>query len=229
MSMLDHPDIRENLAELFSYYYDEVHYISDIAATESQGIRPAGLENELYACMHHIARGLAVCDSPEDAMKEINKGKSSHLKRLHFDAFKIAINSFLTEYGNLISSIRFIVLEDSFKGIDPDGTKKAVAISDLAAEIKRTYLVARKQESSGEHDAAKESFGKALTDCYDLREKILELTQNNLYQIALSVESQKERNRKREKRHALYCQILIAVLTAVLTAMAMALATSYAH
>lgn len=229
--LLAEPKIQDKLANLLSYYYDEVHYISDIAASECQGIRPSGLENEVYACLHHIARGLAIQER-DQAMEEIGKGCCTHLKRLHLDAYKIAINAFLTEYSELVGTIRFFVLEDTFKKVDQNGTMKAVAISDTAAEIKKMYLDAKRCESAGDFKQALNLFNDALTSCYDLRAKIRELTSNNLYSIALAYtekqrqekiqEKEKERQerlqeKKKDRRWDVFKIILTAIITLILS------------
>ena len=214
--LLTEPQIQEELAALFAYYYDEVHVISDVAASECQGIRPKGLENEVYACLHHIARGLALMDC-HHALEEISKGKKSHLKRLHLDAYKIAINSFLKEYDELVSSLRFFVLEDTFKRIDPNGSEKALAISDKAGFIKQNYLEARKLESAGKHEEAADLFLEALTACYDLRQMIHELTQGNLYQIAVSYVEKLKRDKKIQARLSLISQFVTPVIVAIVT------------
>jgi len=214
--LLAEPQIQEELAALFAYYYDEVHVISDIAASERQGIRPRGLENEVYACLHHVARGLATMET-EQAAEEIQKGRSTHLKRLHLDAYKIAINSFLTEYADFVSSLRFFVLEDAFKKIDPAGSMKAIAISDLAGKIKKNYLEARKLESAGMHPEAADLFLEVLTDCYDLRQKIHELTQGNLYQIAVSWMEKLKRDEKHKELRSYFINFLVAILSSAVT------------
>lgn len=215
--LLAEPQIQDELAALFAYYYDEVHFISDVAASECQGIRPRGLENEVYACLHHIARGLAIMES-DQAIEEIRKGRLTHLKRLHLDAYKIAINSFLTEYAEFVSSLRFFVLEDAFKKIDPDGSAKAIAISDIAGMIKKNYLEARKLESEGKHSEASDLFLAVLTDCYDLRQKIHELTQGNLYQIAVSFMEKLKRDVRNKEVRSLIVNFVVAIISAVVTA-----------
>ena len=237
--LLSEPQIQDELAALFAYYYDEVHVISDVAASECHGIRPKGLENEIYACMHHIARGLATKENGQ-ALEEIGKGSCTHLKRLHLDAYKIAINAFLTEYSELVSTIRFFVLEDTFKKVDPDGTMKAVAISDTAAKIKKMYLDAKRCESAGDFKQALDLFNDALTSCYDLRAKIRDLTSNNLYSIALAYtekqrqekiqEKEKERQeRLLEKKKDRRWDVVKIILTAIITSILSLLGAAFLH
>ncbi len=214
--LLKEPQIRNELAALFAYYYDEVHVISDIAASECQGIRPKGLENEVYACLHHIARGLATKNKAQ-ALGEINKGRNSHLKRLHLDAYKIAINSFLKEYDNFIATLRFFVLEDIFRKIDPEGSKKALAISNKAGSIKKNYLEARTLESAGRHREAADLFLDALTACYDLREQIHELTKGDLYHIAVAYFEKLRRDKKAQERLSLISKFVTPVIVAIVT------------
>lgn len=214
--LLSDPTIQNELAVLLSYYYDEVHVISDIAASECQGIRPSGLENEVYACLHHIARGLATLER-DQAADEIRKGNRTHLKRLHLDAYKIAINSFLTEYAELVSSLRFFVLEDAFRKIDPEGSVKAIAISDTAGMIKKNYLEARKLESAGKHSEALDLFLEVLTSCYDLRKMIHELTQGNLYQIAVSYMEKLKRDEKHKEWRSYIINFVVAVVSSGVT------------
>lgn len=215
--LLREPQIQEELAALFAYYYDDVHYISDVAASECRGIRPQELENEVYSCLHHIARGLAIKDR-EHALEEIGKGRKSHLKRLHLDAYKIAINSFLTEYSDFITSLRFFILEGTFKKFDPRGSEKALAISDLAGSIKGHYLDAKRLESSGEHEQALKAFFNVLSLCYDLREKIHELTVGNLYHMAVAHDEIQRRDKEESEKRSRRWDIVKIVLTAIVSA-----------
>lgn len=219
--LLAEPQIQEELAALFAYYYDEVHVISDVATSEWNGIRPKELENEVYSCLHHIARGLAKMDKKQ-ALDEINKGRTTHLKRLLLDAYKIAINSFLNEYSDLVNILRFFVLEDTFKTIDQNGTAKAVDISDTAGCIKNDYFKAKKLEASGMHEKASDLFFKVLLDCYDLREKIHNLTQGKLYQVAVAYMEKQRREKEKSEKRSRRWDVVKIILTAIISGLMIA-------
>jgi hypothetical protein len=92
---LQDPVIQSKIRDIFLRYYDDLQEILTVATVESGGIRPDGLANEVYACFHHMAR--ALCEANADTDSELKSAQKSHLKRATLDAYKIAINSYLSE------------------------------------------------------------------------------------------------------------------------------------
>ncbi|MBO5201240.1 MAG: hypothetical protein J6C30_00745 [Lentisphaeria bacterium] len=211
--LLTKPSIQKELAVLFSRYYGKVHYISDIASVENGGVRPEGLANEMYACMHHIARGLAT-GNEADAVLEIKKAEQTHLKRLCLDAYKIAINSFLNEYNDHVTALKYLVLEDSFKNVAPDAIEIVGQINETAIKIKTNYLEAKKAEVIGKHKEAEDSFHSALLACYDLRAKIQKVTSDHAYTIALALEAKKSKEEKEREHQKRIFAVRLALLSA---------------
>ncbi len=92
---LSQPEVQQKVLEAVLYYYLDFRETTTFAEVLNDGTRPEGLANEVYACFHHLARGLSEKDA--DAVEEIEKARSSHLKRLALDSNKIILNRILTE------------------------------------------------------------------------------------------------------------------------------------
>lgn len=103
--MLQQEGTQKMLADLFASYLSSVQPIVIAATVQRAGIRPEGLENEIYSCFHHVARGLCYKKNEEEAGSEVRKGEETHLKRLRLDAYKIAIRPYLEEYQFIVQGL----------------------------------------------------------------------------------------------------------------------------
>ena len=65
-SCLEDPATRRLLAETLVFYYSDIRETVTFTEILSEGQRPDGLTNEVYACFHHIARGLVEAGADPD-------------------------------------------------------------------------------------------------------------------------------------------------------------------
>ena len=213
-------DIQKRLLDVLEYYYGDLRYIQKLATIESDGIRPDGLANEIFACFHHIARGL--CEPDADAEREIETAFKSHLKRATFDSYKIAINSYLSEDTQLKEVLDYLVLIEDFEKYIPDGLQKINEINSLSREARKQYEQAKNSEERGidldRDDSPIKFYNKSLQICFELREKIQVFTKNRTYYLACAKEKRERIERKRDRKNVIWAAIISAILSATLVA-----------
>ena len=137
---LQEDKVQDELSELFVYYLQQTSRLCTLATVESNGVRPRGLENEIYSCFHHVARGLACVSFGEEVIAQIRAGYLTHLKRAHLDACKITINSYLSQYTKTIATLNNLVVIEDFKSFTLSGVEKIKQILDCSTQIKQNYL-----------------------------------------------------------------------------------------
>ena len=149
IEMLREDGVQEKLASLVASYMAVVQPIIIEATVQEAGIRPASLENEIYSCFHHIARGLCVATKKEESEREIDKGESTHLKRVLLDSYKIALTPCLKEYRFIIEDLYHLSLDKDFNpdiyGAEP--IKQIRDILKIKSDVKEAYQRAKHNEA----------------------------------------------------------------------------------
>lgn len=212
-SVLKQEEVQNQVAHLFAVYLATVHPIAGAAAVQNGGERPQCLENEVYSCFHHIARGICCKVNISETCQEVRKGEDSHLKRLLLDAYKIAIRPQLKEYRFIVEELYHLSLDKEFNpaiyGEEP--IKKVAAILKIKTRIKNSYEKAKRSEALGDCETAIEAFADALANCYELAYSINALMDLNVIVIAKAhmarknaekqaAESQRLKEREEDKR-----------------------------
>lgn len=192
--MLEIPRVRKKLAELLAFYYSDTTDVTNWAASENEGVRQEALENEIYSCFHHIARGLCSGEAPR-AEAELEKGKGSHLKRLLYDAYKIVISNHLESFNATVRVLDYVILSSDYRNFDSAGFQECLAAHELAKDIKKLFLEAKNLESAG-NPAAEERFRDAAVKCSELEEKILVFQDNASYKVCVAKFVKDEREKK---------------------------------
>ena len=225
LEMLRNEAVQQKLASLMASYLAVVQPIITEATVQKAGIRPAGLENEIYSCFHHIARGLCEASKEEDAVREVDKGENSHLKRVLLDSYKIAISPCLQEYQFIVEDLYHLSLDKDFNpdiyGEQP--IKRIWNILKIKTEVKEAYQEAKRNEALGNTEKAIEAYDAALIKCDYLRIALNALMEKDVYIVAKAhaVRKQAERNEDR-KENRLNNRVtwIIAVLALVVAACA---------
>lgn len=202
---LQNEDVRERLASLVATYMFVVQPIIIEASIQKAGVRPAGLENEIYSCFHHIARGLCVTSKKEETKSEIDRGESSHLKRVLLDSYKVAIGPCLEEYQFIIADLYQLSLDKDFNpdiyGADPIAKIKEVL--KIKADVKKDYQDAKRNESLGNTVDAIEAYDAALIGCGKLKIAINDLMKEDVYSVAKAhaarKQAEKDESRKEDR------------------------------
>lgn len=202
LRMLQKESVQRKLASLLSAYWNDVQPIVVEATVQSAGIRPDGLENEIYSCFHHVARGLCVGNGEEEAEREMEKAEDSHLKRVLLDSYKIAIWPCLSQYQVVIEDLYHLSLDRDFNpeiyGADSIGKIRNVLA--LTTRVKEAYKEAKLHEACGETEQAIGSYDCALVGCGELRNAMEELMNGDVYVVAKAHAARKHAERERDKK-----------------------------
>lgn len=202
LEMLQERSIQERLATLFASYLRDVQPIVIAATVQRGGVRPEGLENEIYSCFHHVARGLCYKKSVGEARDEVRRGEETHLKRLLLDAYKIAIRPYLEEYQFIVRELYELSLDKDFNpdvyGVEP--IKKVQRILEIKTVIKESYREAKYREALGDVESAVKSFYKALKGCYDLTQAIHAMMTEDMYLVAHAHIARRQAERDADRR-----------------------------
>lgn len=212
---LDDPKVKALLTEIFLQYHKDLLPILVIATAEADGVRPEGLSNEMYACLHHMARGVCVEGANPEA--ELESARKSHIKRATLDSYKIAIHSYLAELSQAKDLLDYMVLIKEFSAYIPDGIQKAKEVKDLGAQVKNKYRAARFHEMRGAFDDANISFSDCLELCEKLREKLEVFTSDRTYIFACEREASRKIEQSRDMKIKIFVPIVCAILAALLT------------
>lgn len=182
--LLEDETLREKLADLLAFYFADTTEILHWAASENEGIRQEGLENEIFSCFHHLARGFCSGDS-ELAKTELDKGRKTHLKRLLYDGFKIIIANHLSDYNAVVRTLDYIVLNEDYKDFNPDGFRECLEAQRLAREIKHVFKKAKDFESRGK-DESENLYRDALNKCSELEEKLIMFKDDAAFKVCIA-------------------------------------------
>ena len=200
--MLRQEDMQVRVAHLFASYLSIVQPIVNTASVQNAGVRPECLENEIYSCFHHIARGLCCKEDFSSALNEVKKGEDSHLKRLLLDAYKLAIRPQLEEYAFIVEELYSLSLDKDFNpdvfGTEP--IKKVRNILDIKNRVKDAYQEAKHNEAMGDIGKAVVAFEHSLSDCYALRIAIDELMKEDIFIVAKAHVARKQAEKEKDRR-----------------------------
>lgn len=228
---LEQPEIRRALADLFSNYYIDFREIVTMAEVESEGIRPEGLANEVYAAFQHIARGLSEPSSDKQfALNEIEKARHSHLKRMALDSHKIVINRVLSDAKPILNVIDIIASKPELPELIDGGFETLAEIRKKRTEVKFRYLEAKRAE--GRADDALTAYQSALAISMELRDEVEKLSVDKrvIYTLARDEEERKARMRAEKQsersleisaeanktaKHSKHISLTVMVLSAI--------------
>lgn len=204
LEMLREESVQDKLASLVASYLAIVQPIIIEATVQKAGIRPAGLENEIYSCFHHIARGLCESTTKEEAEREIDKGENTHLKRVLLDSYKIAVNPSLQEYQFVVEDLYQLSLDKDFNpdiyGADP--VRKIWDILRIKTAIKEAYQTAKHNEVLGNTEKTIEAYERALRECGNLRKALNSLMKRDVYIVAKAHAARKQAERDAERKES---------------------------
>ena len=202
LRMLREESVQDRLASLMASYLAVVQPIITEATVEKAGIRPAGLENEIYSCFHHIARGLCESTEKEEAVREVDKGENSHLKRVLLDSYKIAISPSLQEYRFIVEDLYHLSLDKDFNpdiyGAEP--IKKIRNILHIKTEVKEAYKRAKYNEALGNSEESIAAYEEALNACGKLRIAINALMEKDVYIVAKAHAARRQAEKDEDRK-----------------------------
>jgi tetratricopeptide (TPR) repeat protein len=215
---LDVPEYQRKLYELLNFYEADVHKLVELATIECNGNRPEGIENEIYSVFHHICRSVFYNGSVKEACQELETAKKSHLQRVQYDAYKIALNAALKKSDKIIEDYEFLLMDSDFRDILPNAVDIFQAIQKIRETIKDAYIEARKYEREGKKVEAIAKYNEAISNIPVLNGKIAEMEDDKRFRVALlSVKQKGEREKQKEKMEKQNAKIAIvgAVISGV--------------
>lgn len=184
---------RRLLAETLVFYYKDLREAITFAEVLSEGHRPEGLINEIYACFHHIARGLV--EENADAFKELCSAKDSHLKRMGLDAHKILINRCLGEAKPILDSLDLIAGNAEISNLIDGGRATINRIRDLRTQVRDVYLDAKRAEGRGETNAIRQ-YEAAANIAVELLNEVQKVIATNEVLFAIKRDEELRQDRK---------------------------------
>jgi hypothetical protein len=214
-SFLTDEKYQEALLSVFNEYHNDLEEILELATIEKNGYRPLHIENEIYALFHHISRSLCSIPAIEEAIKEVERAKSSHLKRAILDSYKITINSVLTESDRKTELLEELATDHDYREVINESIVNLDILKDTKSKIKKTYLEAKKTERDGRTSEAIKLYNSTLELINELSNSIKSIEQNNTFRLALKRIKRIEKDKRKQKRYSLYHIILAALLTAL--------------
>jgi len=196
-SFLSNVEYQKKLYSLLDFYRKDLQELIELATIESNGDRPAGLENEIYSAFHHIYRSVFCKDSVEEACKELDTAINSHLLRIQYDAYKITLNAMLKKSDKIVNDYEFLLIDEDFRDVLPNAVNIFQDIQGIRKKIRTAYLEAKKYERDGKKTEATEKYNEALKDIPVLSEKITEIECDKRFKVAiLSVKKKENREKK---------------------------------
>ncbi|MDR2210012.1 MAG: hypothetical protein LBO65_00890 [Spirochaetaceae bacterium] len=189
--------------------------ILELATIENNGSRPRHIENEIYALFHHISRSLCNITNVDDAVKEVEQAKNSHLKRAILDSYKIAINSVLKESDKKTDLLEDLATDPDYRECINESIISLELLRKSKSEIKTTYLEAKKKERKGDMSEAVKLYNSAIEKIADLSKSVVEIEKNNVFRLAIKRIKKIERSKKKQNRFTLSMLILSCLLTAL--------------
>lgn len=202
LHMFQKESVQRKLASLLAGYLNDVQPIIVEATVQNAGIRPPVLENEVYSCFHHIARGLCVYEADGETEQEIEKAENSHLKRVLLDSYKIAIFPCLKEYQFVVEDLYHLSLDKDFNPeiYGSESIKKIQKILELKTQVKNAYKKAKLHESCGEIEQAIGAYDNALAECGNLRRALAALMKGDVYIVAKAHAARKRAEQNKDKK-----------------------------
>lgn len=206
------------MAEVFSFYFDELQEILQLASAQHDGRRPESLSNEVYSCFHHLARGLCARSTVRETLSECDKAVNSHLKRAALDSYKLAIHAFLRADTKLKEVLDYLVLVEDYEKYVPDGIVRINEINTLGAYVREQLRLAKRHEAQGDYDSSIDCFNAAVEKATELSDRIRAFTDNQTFLLACAREARERKERKKDRQGALLAAVISAVVSAILTA-----------
>jgi CRISPR/Cas system-associated endoribonuclease Cas2 len=182
--VLNNAEYREKLYSLFSFYGNELQKVIELATIECNGNRPKNVENEIYSAFHHIWRSMFKGDL-KSAYKDIEDAQNSHLLRVQYDAYKVAINASLCRVDKIAQDYEFLLIDKDFREIMPKAVEVFQSIHDMHKDIRDKYLKAKEYERIGDRKEAVSHYEYTVNKIPDLREKIEEIESDTRFKVAL--------------------------------------------
>ncbi|HIJ85637.1 MAG: hypothetical protein HW380_190 [Magnetococcales bacterium] len=219
LALLKNESVQNALADLVDKYWEGFQPVFRIATAEKNGVRPENVANEMFSCLHHVARGLSDVDTIIDSVAEIRKATESHVKRATLDSYKIAINSILEEDKILTSLLDYILLADDLAGSFKDRVENIKQIHKLKKKCKSAYVDAKKFEAAAKWSDAIEMYDTALKDALKIRTSLEILHEDPVTVAFLAREGRRIEERRRDKKFDLKKGVFIALVSSLLTGM----------
>ncbi|MBF0109286.1 MAG: hypothetical protein HQL76_08930 [Magnetococcales bacterium] len=227
ISRLQTPVVQEALADLVDDYWDRFQVVFRIATAEKNGVRPANVANEMFSCLHHIARGLTCGTTADDSVAEIRKAYESHIKRATLDSYKIAINSILEEDEVLAGLLDYILLADEVVADFKDKVENIKNIHRLKQDCKTAYVKAKEFEAAARWSEAIRTYHDTLDIAKDLRKSLQTLQEDPITIAFLAREGRRRQERTEDRKHDFRKGMIIAILASAITAVSTLLIRIY--
>ncbi|MEO5341531.1 MAG: hypothetical protein H7837_13615 [Magnetococcus sp. MYC-9] len=196
---LQSPGVQDALATLFVDYWVEFYDVYVSAVTLKAGRRPDQITNEMFSALHHLARGLVVPGS--NPVVEIEKARSSHIKRATMDSFKIAINTALEADTALEEELDHIIGNEELSRRENyrELLNNLTQIKGLQRRARTAYEAARKKEAHGCFPEAMQEYKNALEHGLRMGEVLRGFRDDPLVIAALVKEGKRTRERNEDK------------------------------
>jgi tetratricopeptide (TPR) repeat protein len=127
------------------------------------------------------------------------------------------LNIILNEDKRLTEMLDYLVLAKDFEKYVPQGSETLAEISKLRNEVRSLYKKARLLESQGDSDEAIDGFDEAFTQARKLSGDIKKFTDNKTYLLAVAREEHDRKEKKRDRRNAIWAGVVAAVISSLLT------------
>jgi len=199
-NILNNAEYREKLYSLFYFYKYELQHIIDLATIESNGVRQSNLENEIYSAFSHISRSIFDCNSVSDSCKNIETAEKSHLLRVQYDAYKIALNAILERIDKIVQNYEFLLIDADFRGIMPEAVNIFQDIQEMHKDIRDLYMNAKKYEREGNKKQAASCYESAIEKIPSIRKKLNEVEKDKRFNVALlSLKKKEDKDKEQAK------------------------------
>jgi CRISPR/Cas system-associated endoribonuclease Cas2 len=215
---LNDADYREKLRSLFLFYGDELQELIELATVESNGVRPKNIENEIYSAFHHIYRSI-FRDNLKTSFKDIDDAQNSHLLRVQYDAYKIALNASLNRIDKILYDYEFLLIDSDFRAIMPNAVEKFQLIQAARKEIREVYLNAKQCERTGNRQDAVFHYNLAVGKIPELSKIMDDIENDKCFKVAIiSIKKKEDREKMQLKITKKWTYIsLIAAVASILT------------
>jgi hypothetical protein len=216
-SILANEEYQKALLSVFEDYHNDLEEILELATIENNGLRPQNIENEIFALFHHISRSICHIKNVDDAIKEVEGAKNSHLKRAILDSYKIAINRVLKESDKKTDLLEDIATDPDYRECIGESAISLKLLKERKSEIKKTYLEAKKKEREGNMAEAQKLYNSTIEKLDDLSKSVAEIEKDGTFFLALKRIKRIEKSKKKQNRFSFWMVVLSCVLTALLT------------
>jgi len=187
-------NVVQALSELLQYYYENCKEALTLAEVVSNGLRPDGLTNEIYACFHHMARGLV--DEDCDAIKECSEKAITHLKRVALDSHKIVINKILRESEPFLSALDVLSCRSDLAVFVDGGQDTLDSVLLLRNRIQSKYIEARIDENHS-RESMFDKYKDATDLAMELKAKVCKIRSQNRIAILMANYREERENKKK--------------------------------